>query len=290
MAERETFLGGSHSEVVRVGETVRRVARPWASSVHDLLRHLAQRGFDGAPHALGFDDQGREVLTYIKGEAGQGDRIIPDQGGRFDHRLPAFVWCDDALVHLGVLIRRYHDAAATMLWTGREWCFEAREPVETICHNELKPSNTVFRSGVPVALIDWDTAAPGPRAWDLGFAAWYWVPFWRDEKCRAAGLPTGIAEKVRRFHLLLDAYGLEPGMAIINSGRTDEWLSRPHPAACRRRFGARGAGDATRRSRRTGARDRVGGAARCCTSCTVSWLADGHDARRQRGEVSCDWR
>jgi hypothetical protein len=86
-----------------------------------------------------------------------------------------------------------------MLWTGREWCFEAREPVETICHNELKPSNTVFRSGVPVALIDWDTAAPGPRAWDLGFAAWYWVPFWRDEKCRAAGLPTGIAEKVRRF-------------------------------------------------------------------------------------------
>jgi aminoglycoside phosphotransferase (APT) family kinase protein len=102
---------------------------------------------------------------------------------------------------LGVLIRGYHDAAATMLWTGREWCFEAREPVETICHNELKMSNTV-RSGVPVALIDWDTAAPGPRAWDLGFAAWFWVRFWRDEKCRAAGLPTGIAEKARWFRKL----------------------------------------------------------------------------------------
>jgi hypothetical protein len=26
------------------------------------------------------------------------------------------------------------------------------------------PSNTVFRDGLPVALIDWDTASPGPRA------------------------------------------------------------------------------------------------------------------------------
>jgi hypothetical protein len=97
------------------------------------------------------------------------------------------------------------------------------EPVETICYNELKPSNTVFRSGVPVALIDWDTAAPGPRAWDLGFAAWFWVPFWRDEKCRAAGLPSGIAEKARRFRLLLDAHGLEPDMAIVSAGV--EWMS-----------------------------------------------------------------
>lgn len=214
----DTFLGGSHSEVVRVGETVHRVARPWASSVHDLLRHLDQEGFDGAPRALGFDNKGREVLSYIDGEAGQGDRLIPDQGGRFDNLLPAFVWRDEALARLGALIREYHDAAATMLWSDREWCFEPREPVETVCHNELKPSNTIFRCGVPVAFIDWDTAAPGPRAWDLGFAAWFWVPFWRDEKCRAAGLPLGVAEKARRFRLLLEAYGCEPNVAIVRAG------------------------------------------------------------------------
>jgi thiamine kinase-like enzyme len=69
-----------------------------------------------------------------------------------------------------------------------------------------------------VALIDWDTAAPGPRAWDLGAVAWRWVPFWRDEKCRAHGLPTGDAEKARRFRLLLDAYGLEPDIGIVRSG------------------------------------------------------------------------
>jgi hypothetical protein len=219
MVEPEFRLeGGSHSGVVRVGETVRRVARPSSASVHDLLRHLAREGFAGAPHALGFDDQAREVLSYVEGEVGRGDGFIPDQGGRFDVRIPDDVWRDNALVHLGALIRRYHDAAATFPWAEREWCFEPRPPIETVCHNELFPSNTVFRSGVPVAFIDWDTATPGPRAWDLGIAAWRWVPFFRDEKCRAVGLPTGTVEKARRFRLLLDAYGLEPDIGIVQAG------------------------------------------------------------------------
>jgi hypothetical protein len=127
------------------------------------------------------------------------------------------VWRDNVLVHLGALIRRYHDAAATFPWAEREWCFEPRLPVETICHNELFPSNTIFRAGVPVAFIDWDTATPGPRAWDLGIVASRWVPFWRDEKCRAHGLPTGIAEKAHRFRMLLNAYGLDPDIGIVRA-------------------------------------------------------------------------
>ena len=192
------------------------------------MHHLERERFAGAPRALGFDDQGREILTYVEGEAGRGKRLIPDDGGRFDHQLPSFVWRDDVLVHLGTLIRAYHDAAATFAWSDREWLFEPRQPVETVCHNELFPSNTVFRSGVPVAFIDWDTAAPGPRAWDLGCAAWRWVPFFRDEKCRAAGLPTGINDKARRFRLLLDAYGLEPEAGIVHSAieRMQEFLGQ----------------------------------------------------------------
>ena len=69
-----------------------------------------------------------------------------------------------------------------------------------------------------MAFIDWDTAAPGPRAWDLGFIARRWVPFWRDAKCRAHGLKPGVAEKARRFRLLLNAYGLEPEISIVNVG------------------------------------------------------------------------
>ncbi len=44
------------------------------------------------------------------------------------------------------------------------------------------------------------------------------MPFWRDEKCRAHGLPTGVREKARRFRLLLDAYGVEPDIGIVRAG------------------------------------------------------------------------
>jgi hypothetical protein len=187
------LAGGSHSEAVRVGDTVRRVGRPWSSDVLDLLRHLERQGFGGAPRALGFDDRGREVLTYVDGEVGSD-------------------LSDHVLVRLGGLLREFHDAAATFPWTGREWQVPVRQPVETICHNDLKPGNVVLRAGVPVALIDWESAAPGPRAWDLGYAAWYWVPF------SSAGLPTSIEDKARRFRLLLDGYGVEPDVGILRTG------------------------------------------------------------------------
>lgn len=210
------LIGGSHSNVVRVGQTVRRVCRNHSvsSSVFDLLRHVERAGFAGAPRALGFDDQGREVLTYIEGEVAAQRR--PGQPGGGD--LPDYVWRDDVLVHLGALIRQYHDAAATFPWADREWLLEARQPMETVCHNEVYPWNTVFRAGVPVAFIDWDTAAPGPRVWDLGFIACVWVPFWPDTLCQAAGLPTGVAEKARRFRLLTGAYGLEPDISLVRAG------------------------------------------------------------------------
>src|SRR4051794_23239511 len=80
---------------VRVGQTVRRTGNSWSPAVLDLLRHLDREGFAGAPRALGFDEQGREMLTYIEGEVGRGESFIPDQGGRFDLRLPNYVWRDN---------------------------------------------------------------------------------------------------------------------------------------------------------------------------------------------------
>jgi len=203
MADPEVpFDGGSHSAAVRVGRAVRRVGRPWSPATLDLLRHLEGVGFTGAPRALGFDDRGREVLTFVDGESA-------------DH-LPDDRWIsrDDALVHLGALLRAYHDAAATFPWIGREWQVPTREPVETVCHNDLSPGNVVVREGVPVAFIDWESAAPGPRAWDLGYAAWYWVPF----SSRTAGPATSIAEKARRYCLLLDGYGIDADVEILRTG------------------------------------------------------------------------
>lgn len=67
MAE-EQLDGGNIGGAVRAGNTVRRAAGPWTPGLHALLAHLAARAFTGAPRPLGFDEQGREVLTFLEGE------------------------------------------------------------------------------------------------------------------------------------------------------------------------------------------------------------------------------
>jgi hypothetical protein len=99
VSETETrFADGNVSEVVRVGDTVRRVPGPWTPAVHALLRHLEAVGFDGAPRFLGIDERGREILSFVEGET-----MPPDVWGFRD---------DAVLVGVGRLLRRYHDAAS----------------------------------------------------------------------------------------------------------------------------------------------------------------------------------
>src|SRR5438270_12220257 len=65
------LLGGNTSTVVRAGDTVRRNAGPWTPAVHALLRHLEYVGFTGAPRALGIDERGRAVLSFLDGACGE---------------------------------------------------------------------------------------------------------------------------------------------------------------------------------------------------------------------------
>lgn len=46
---------------------------------------------------------------------------------------------------------------------------------KVICHNDLSPCNTVFRNDIPVAIIDWDSAAFGERWEDLAYILWLWI-------------------------------------------------------------------------------------------------------------------
>src|SRR5882757_6892466 len=68
----ETLAGGNTVGAVRIGDTVHKQASPWTPTVHALLRHLEAAGVDGVPRALGFDDQGREMLSYLPGETAGG--------------------------------------------------------------------------------------------------------------------------------------------------------------------------------------------------------------------------
>ncbi len=68
MAAERPLAGGFNGPVSRVGETVRRSAGPWTPTVHSLLSHLRARGFTLAPRPLGYDERGREVLSYLEGQ------------------------------------------------------------------------------------------------------------------------------------------------------------------------------------------------------------------------------
>lgn len=63
----------------------------------------------------------------------------------------------------------------------------------------------VFREQLPVALIDFDTAHPGPRLWDAAYTAYRFVPLYAPDEAEHT-LP--IPEAKRRLALFADSYGL----------------------------------------------------------------------------------
>jgi aminoglycoside phosphotransferase (APT) family kinase protein len=174
--------------VVRVADTVRRPQQPNSELVRALLAHLAALHLEIAPRYLGTDQQGREVFGYLAGE------VPAELDARFS---------DAILTTAAHLIRRFHDATAdTELTSGQE----------VVCHNDLSPCNFVFRSGKPVAMIDFDNAAPGKRLHDLGYAVFLWLNLGTDGP--------DAAEQARRISIFCDAYGTAPGTGIINAVET----------------------------------------------------------------------
>ena len=45
-----------------------------------------------------------------------------------------------------------------------------------ICHYDWAPYNALFDGHRPIAMLDWDSAGPGPRVWDVALSAYTWVP------------------------------------------------------------------------------------------------------------------
>jgi hypothetical protein len=167
--------------------------------VHALLRHLEAAGFEGAPRALGFDDQGREMVTYLPGE------VI---GGRIP--WPDWAFSDETLVQVGRWLRRLHDVTAEFRPPVRERWFTGAQmrPGLVVGHQDAAPYNAVVDGGRLVGFFDWDTAGPSPREVDLAFSALSWVPLYAAGAAEQLGF-RDPADRSRRLHLLLDAYGYE---------------------------------------------------------------------------------
>jgi len=185
----EVLSGGGRTLVHRDGDVVIRDTGPWTPAVHLLLRHLEQVGFAAAPRLVGsgFDASGREMLTFIAGE--------------FTDRGP---WTLDGAAALGRLLRELHQATSTFrppadaVW----FPWHARDlggPVRVIGHCDVAPWNIVARDGMPVALIDWETAGPVDPLVELAQLCWLNAKLHDDIVADLEGLPPAADRAFERF-------------------------------------------------------------------------------------------
>lgn len=200
--EEIPLAGGSMTVgVVRIGGTVRRPVGPWTPAVHDLLRHLEGVGFEGSPRVLGIDAEGREILTYLPSD-------------------PTPSWSDEALVAVGRLVRRLHDALAGYVPpVDTVWRYPPvgrRAPSGTIGHNDLCPVNTAYADGVPYGFFDWDMAGPFRPSYDLALAAIAFTALRPDGFWPRPGCPWP-PDRIARLRLFCDAYGVEDRLALLGT-------------------------------------------------------------------------
>lgn len=179
---------------------MRRSTGPWTPAVHALLDHLARRGFAECPRVLGFDESGREILSYLPGETVGSETP-----------WPSWTRTERTLVQAARLIRRYHDAVADFVQPpGTCWRLTSAiaGPNEIVCHNDIAPYNVAYgRAGV-TGLFDWDVASPGAPEFDLAFSAWHFVPLHDDEWVRELGW-SAAPDRIQRLRQFVDGYGLE---------------------------------------------------------------------------------
>ena len=188
----EPLEGGNTAPVVRVGDTVRRVAGPWTPNVAALMTGLRDAGVPGVPEHLDLDEQGREVVEFVPGDV----PVYP---------MPDWLWDDAVLTDVGRAVRVVHDASVGLGLSLDGWRRPAVEPVEVVCHGDVAPYNCVFVERRLVALIDWDHALPGPRLRDLGSAAYRFVSL--TPVGHPDGLDLSVDEQWRRVGVLCAAYG-----------------------------------------------------------------------------------
>ncbi len=197
----DVVLHGGVNTVVRRGDVIHRPAAAHTPTVHRLLSHLRARGFNGAPAPLGFDAEGRELVTFVAGEVH--DALTPAL------RTPELV------ASAGRLLRQLHDASADFEHTADDvWMLPAQVPGEVICHGDVAPYNSVVRDGRVVGFIDFDTAHPGPRLWDVAYAVYRFAPLHAPGNPDHAG---DLADQAAMAAVFCGAYGVVPSGALIDT-------------------------------------------------------------------------
>jgi hypothetical protein len=163
----EMLTGGNVSNVYRSGDTIRRELKSDSPKIHKLLKHLENKGFSYAPKFLGIDEKGREILSFIEGEAG-------------NYPLKEYMWSNDVLNEIAKMLRLYHDSVMDFSieesWQSID---NTPQPFEVLCHNDFAIYNLIFNQERPIGIIDFDVAGPGPRLWDIAYTLYTCIPLSR---------------------------------------------------------------------------------------------------------------
>lgn len=199
--DRVKLTGGNVSNVYRIGNTVCRDLKPTSDKIHALLKHLESKGFNEAPQFLGVDTDGREILTYIEGEAG-------------NYPVKDYMWSNNALKAIAEMLRRYHDSISDFP-SDKTWQAIDNTPSnhEVLCHNDFAIYNIIFKDKKPIAVIDFDNAGPGPRLWDIAYTLYTCIPLSRyhlSNTLEATVLYDSVQDADRmkqRVELFFEAYG-----------------------------------------------------------------------------------
>jgi len=192
--DREIRLpGGNVGGAVRIGNTVRRRPGPWTPAVHALLDHLAPR-VPHVPRVFGFDDQGREVLSYLPG------RVVDIGTGICTLSV-------EQIISVVRWTRAFHRAVAGFSHPGPWRFFPVTSPA-LIGHNDIAPYNVCFAGDELVGVFDWDLAGPSTPLLELAFIAWNCVPLWRD---------IGPATAAARLAVISATYGPVAAREILHA-------------------------------------------------------------------------
>jgi hypothetical protein len=192
----EEMLGGGSSEARRVDGVVYRLARPWTTTVHKVLRFMEGQGFSGAPRVegSGFSSDGFETLTYIEGDD-----------------LPSTGLSEEGAFAVGALLRSAHDTLRNFKPSGDEvwmpsWIRSLPGNDGIIGHCDVAPWNFVCRAGVPIALVDWDSCGPVALVWELAHAMWLNSQLF-DEVTESHELPS-LQDRLILARLFCEGYGV----------------------------------------------------------------------------------
>ena len=160
--------------------------------MHALLTHLSTR-LPHVPQVLGFDDRGREMLSYLPGQ------VID---------LETEVLTPTQIIALVRWTRDFHAAVADFVHPG-PWRYFPIRSATIIGHNDIAPYNACFDGDQLTGVFDWDLSGPSTPLMELAFIAWNTVPLW--------SIDFHPVETARRLELIAATYGSFGPIEILHA-------------------------------------------------------------------------